>query len=218
MSNVKRQMSENVIAIVDYGVGNLRSVQRAFEHVEAEATVTAHRETIESASAVVLPGVGAFGKAMSNLDRAGLTDVIRQVIAQGRPFLGICLGLQLLFEESEEMGQHKGLGVFGGRVRRFEVGGRRHGYKVPQIGWNQIHIQRASPLLEGVADGSYAYFVHSYYVAPADPEIVLATTDYEIDYASIVGRDNVFGIQFHPEKSQAVGLKILRNFTESVGC
>jgi glutamine amidotransferase len=207
-----------MIAIIDYGVGNLRSVQRAFEHVEAEAVVTAQRETIESASAVVLPGVGAFGKAMSNLDRAGLTDVIRQVIAQGRPFLGICLGLQLLFEESEEMGQHKGLGVFGGRVRRFEVGGRRHGYKVPQIGWNQIHIQRASPLLEGVADGSYAYFVHSYYVAPADPEIVLATTDYEIDYASIVGRDNVFGIQFHPEKSQAVGLKILRNFTESVGC
>jgi glutamine amidotransferase len=205
-----------MIAIIDYGVGNLRSVQRAFEHVEAEAVVTAQRETIESASAVVLPGVGAFGKAMSNLDRAGLTDVIRQVIAQGRPFLGICLGLQLLFEESEEMGQHKGLGVFGGKVRRFEVGGRRHGYKVPQIGWNQIHIQRASSLLEGVADGSYAYFIHSYYVAPAEPEIVLATTDYEIDYASIVGRDNVFGIQFHPEKSQAVGLKILRNFTALV--
>jgi glutamine amidotransferase len=197
-----------MIAIVDYGVGNLRSVQRAFEHVGAEVVVTAHRETIESASAVVLPGVGAFGKAMSNLKRAGLTDVIRQVIAQGRPFLGICLGLQLLFEESEEMGQHTGLGVFGGQVKRFEVG-----LKVPQIGWNRIHIQRASPLLEGVAGGSYAYFVHSYYVAPTDPEIVLATTDYEMDYASIVGQDNVFGIQFHPEKSQAVGLRILRNFT-----
>jgi glutamine amidotransferase len=200
-----------MIAIVDYGVGNLRSVQRAFEHVGAEVVVTAHREVIESASAVVLPGVGAFGKAMSNLDRAGLTDVIRQVIAQGRPFLGICLGLQLLFEDSDEMGRHKGLGVFGGQVKRFEIG-----LKVPQIGWNQIHIQKASPLLEGVADGSYAYFVHSYYVAPADPEIVLATTDYEIDYASIVGQDNVFGIQFHPEKSQAVGLRILRNFTELV--
>jgi glutamine amidotransferase len=200
-----------MIAIVDYGVGNLRSVQRAFEHVGAEVIVSAHRGTIESASAVVLPGVGAFGQAMSNLERAGLTDVIRQVIAQRHPFLGICLGLQLLFEDSDEMGRHKGLGVFGGQVKRLEIG-----LKVPQIGWNQIHIQKASPLLEGVADGSYAYFVHSYYVAPADPEIVLATTDYEIDYASIVGQDNVFGIQFHPEKSQAVGLRILRNFTELV--
>jgi len=200
-----------MIAIIDYGMGNLRSVQRAFEHVGAEAVVTARRETIESASAVVLPGVGAFGKAMSNLERAGLTDVIRQVIAQGCPFLGICLGLQLLFEESEEMGQHQGLSVFGGRVKRFEVG-----LKVPQIGWNQIHVQRASPLLEGVANGSYAYFVHSYYVAPADPGIVLATTDYEIDYASIIGQGSAFGIQFHPEKSQAVGLRILRNFTELV--
>jgi glutamine amidotransferase len=211
MSNVKRQTSEKMIAIIDYGMGNLRSVQRAFEYVGAEVVVTGHREIIESASAVVLPGVGAFGQAMSNLEQAGLTDVIRQVIARGCPFLGICLGLQLLFEESDEMGQYRGLGVFGGRVRRFEVG-----LKVPQIGWNQIHIQRASSLLEGVADGSYAYFVHSYYVAPADPEIVLATTDYEIDYASIIGQDNAFGIQFHPEKSQAVGLRILRNFTALV--
>lgn len=200
-----------MIAIIDYGVGNLRSVQRAFEYVGAEVTVTTHRGTIASASAVVLPGVGAFGKAMSNLERAGLTDVIRQVIDRGRLFLGICLGLQLLFEESEEMGQHRGLGVFGGKVKRFEVD-----LKVPQIGWNQIHIQRPGPLLEGVADGSYAYFVHSYYVAPTDPEIVLATTDYEIDYASIVGQSNVFGIQFHPEKSQAVGLRILRNFASLV--
>lgn len=211
MSNVKRETSEKMIAIIDYGMGNLRSVQRAFEYVGAEAIVTTDRATIESASAVVLPGVGAFGKAMSNLEQAGLTDVIRQVIAEERPFLGICLGLQLLFEESDEMGQHRGLGVFGGQVKRFEVG-----LKVPQIGWNQIHAQRASPLLESVADGSYAYFVHSYYVAPADPEIVLATTDYEIDYASIVGQGNVFGIQFHPEKSQAVGLRILRNFTALV--
>ncbi len=200
-----------MIAIVDYGVGNLRSVQRAFEYLGAEVTVTAHRETIESASAVVLPGVGAFGQAMANLERTGLADVIRQVIAQGRPFLGICLGLQLLFEQSDEMGEHRGLGVFGGKVKRFDVD-----LKVPQIGWNQIHIQRASPLLEGVANGSYAYFVHSHYVAPADPEIVLATTDYGIDYASVIGQGNVFGIQFHPEKSQAVGLRILRNFTALV--
>jgi glutamine amidotransferase len=202
---------KKMIAIVDYGMGNLRSVQRAFEHVGAEVVVTAHRETIEAASAVVLPGVGAFGQAMANLKRAGLVDVIRRVIAQGRPFLGICLGLQLLFEESEELGHHRGLGVFSGQVKRFEVG-----LKVPQIGWNQIHIQRASPLLEGVADGSYAYFVHSYYVAPDKSEIVLATTDYGIDYASIVGQGSVFGIQFHPEKSQEVGLRILRNFTALV--
>ncbi len=197
-----------MIAIIDYGMGNLRSVQRAFEHVGAEAVVTAHPETIESASAVVLPGVGAFGQAMSNLEQAGLADVIRQAIARGRPLLGICLGVQLLFEESEEMGQHRGLCVFGGKVKRLEVD-----LKVPQIGWNQIHIQRASPLLEGVTDGSYAYFVHSYYVAPDDLAIVLATTDYGVDYASIIGQSNVFGIQFHPEKSQAVGLRILHNFT-----
>jgi len=200
-----------MIAIVDYGMGNLRSVQRAFEYVGAEAIVTDHRATIESASAVVLPGVGAFGKAMSNLKRAGLADLIRQVIARGRPFLGICLGLQLLFKESEEMGQHRGLSVFDGMVKRFNVS-----LKVPQIGWNQIHVQQASPLLEGVADGSYAYFVHSYYVVPADPEIVLATTDYGINYPSVIGQDNVFGIQFHPEKSQTVGLRILRNFTALV--
>ncbi len=200
-----------MIAIVDYGMGNLRSVQRAFEYVGAEAIVTDHRATIESASAVVLPGVGAFGKAMSNLKRAGLADVIRQVIARGRPFLGICLGLQLLFKESEEMGQHRGLSVFDGMVKRFNVS-----LKVPQIGWNQIHVQQASPLLEGVADGSYAYFVHSYYVVPADPEIVLATTDYGINYPSVIGQDNVFGLQFHPEKSQTVGLRILRNFTALV--
>lgn len=200
-----------MIAIVDYGMGNLRSVQRAFEYVGAEAIVTDHRATIESASAVVLPGVGAFGKAMSNLKRAGLADVIRQVIARGRPFLGICLGLQLLFKESEEMGQHRGLSVFDGMVKRFNVS-----LKVPQIGWNQIHVQQASPLLEGVADGSYAYFAHSYYVVPAVPEIVLATTDYGINYPSVIGQDNVFGLQFHPEKSQTVGLRILRNFTALV--
>lgn len=200
-----------MIAIVDYGMGNLRSVQRAFEYVGAEAIVTDHRATIESASAVVLPGVGAFGKAMSNLKRAGLADVIRQVIARGRPFLGICLGLQLLFKESAEIGQHRGLSVFDGMVKRFNVS-----LKVPQIGWNQIHVQQASPLLEGVADGSYAYFVHSYYVVPADPEIVLATTDYGINYPSVIGQDNVFGLQFHPEKSQTVGLRILRNFTALV--
>ncbi|MFQ6059212.1 MAG: imidazole glycerol phosphate synthase subunit HisH [Anaerolineae bacterium] len=202
-----------MIAIVDYGMGNLRSVQKALEHVGAEAVVTSDVAVIARAPAIVLPGVGAFGDAMINLRRLGLIEAIREAIAARVPFLGICLGLQVLFEESQEMGRHEGLGVFGGQVVRFpeQVG------KVPHIGWNQIHIRRQSPLLAGVEDGDFAYFVHSYYVVPADPEIVLATTDYGLDFASVVERDNVFGIQFHPEKSQDVGLRMLRNFVEMVG-
>jgi len=219
------------IAIVDYGMGNLRSVQKAFQHVGVAPVVTDDPEAIVMAPAVVLPGVGAFGDAMANLHRAGLVEPIRRAIEDGRPLLGICLGQQLLFEESEEMGQHRGLGVFRGRVLRFpdgvtEVGElgaaspkgypisgyRRAVLKVPHIGWNQIHLRRASPLLTGVRDGDFVYFVHSYYVVPSDPEEVLATTDYGVDFASVVGRGNVFGIQFHPEKSQDVGLCILRNF------
>jgi len=197
-----------MIAIIDYGMGNLRSVQKAFEKVGAEAVVTADRAEVESASALVLPGVGAFGDAMANLRRAGLVDCVNQAVKKGKPLLGICLGMQLLFEMSEEMGIHRGLGVFEGRVRKFRVK-----LKVPHMGWNQIHIRRSDPLLSGVADGSYVYFVHSYYVEPADPQIILATTDYGIDYASVIGRDAIYGIQFHPEKSQDIGLKILRNFT-----
>jgi len=196
-----------MIAIIDYGMGNLRSVQKAFERIGAEVVVTADRRAIESASALVLPGVGAFGDAMANLREAGLMESIRRAIEEGKPLLGICLGMQLLFEVSEEMGLHQGLGVFQGRVRRFEVN-----LKVPHMGWNQIHITQPDPLLVGVADGSYVYFVHSYYAEPADPEIIIATTDYGINYASIIGRDTVYGIQFHPEKSQDVGLKILHNF------
>lgn len=207
------QRDVDVIAIVDYGMGNLRSVQKALEHVGAEAVVTSDVAVIARAPAIVLPGVGAFGDAMINLRRLGLIEAIREAIAARVPFLGICLGLQVLFEESQEMGRHEGLDVFGGQVVRFpeQVG------KVPHIGWNQIHIRRQSPLLAGVEDGDFAYFVHSYYVVPADPEIVLATTDYGLDFASVVGRDNVFGIQFHPEKSQDVGLRMLRNFVEMVG-
>jgi glutamine amidotransferase len=198
-----------MIAIVDYGMGNLRSVQKALERVGAEAIVTDHLQTIARAPAVVLPGVGAFGDAMINLRDRGLDVIVRQAIEEGRPFLGICLGLQLLFQESEEMGLHQGLGVLEGRVLRFNVG-----LKVPHIGWNQIHIRKVCPLLAGIADHSFAYFVHSYYVQPIDAEVVLASTDYEIEYASIVGRDNIFGIQFHPEKSQDVGLRILSNFVD----
>lgn len=202
----------NVIAIMDYGIGNLRSVQKAFQKVGAEAVVTDERETIESARAVVLPGVGAFGDAMTNLRSQGLVETIERVVEQGTPLFGICLGLQLFFEESEEMGRHRGLGFFPGRVRRFDVG-----LKVPHIGWNQVHIHRQSPLLDNLADGSYVYFVHSYYVEPIEDDVILTTTDYGLDFASIVGRDNVFGIQFHPEKSQDVGLRILGNFVAMVG-
>lgn len=200
-----------MIAIMDYGMGNLRSVQKAFQKVGAEAVVTDEREIIESARAVVLPGVGAFGDAMTNLRSQGLVETIERVVERGTPLLGICLGLQLFFEESDEMGLHQGLGLFPGRVRRFDVG-----LKVPHIGWNQVHIRRQSPLLDGLADGSYAYFVHSYYVEPAEDGSVLATTDYGLDFASIVGRGNVFGIQFHPEKSQDVGMRILGNFVTMV--
>jgi glutamine amidotransferase len=201
-----------MIAIIDYGMGNLRSVQKAFEKIGAEAVVTSDEATIESASALVLPGVGAFGDAMANLREAGLVGSIYRAIEEGKPLLGICLGMQLLFEISEEMGIHRGMGIFKGRVVRFRVN-----LKVPHMGWNQIHIRRPDLLLRGVADGSYVYFVHSYYVQPADPKIVLATTDYEIDYASIIGRDAIYGIQFHPEKSQDVGLMILHNFAKMGG-
>ena len=198
-----------MIAIVDYGMGNLRSVQKAFERVGHAATVTDRAEAVGRAERVVLPGVGAFGDAMANLKRAGLVDPLVAAISEGRPFLGICLGLQLLFAESEEMGRHRGLGILPGRVRRFPEGER-----VPQIGWNQIHIQRQTPLLEGIPDGSFFYFVHSYYADPDDRADIVTTTDYGIDYTSIAGRGRAFGIQFHPEKSQDLGLRILKNFAE----
>jgi imidazole glycerol-phosphate synthase subunit HisH len=196
-----------LIAIVDYGMGNLRSVQKAFEKIGATARVVPFPRDIENARGIVLPGVGAFGQAMENLRAIGWIDPLRDACARGVPFIGICLGMQLLFESSEEMGQHEGLGILRGEVKRFSGE-----LKVPQMGWNQIHIQRSSPLLRDVAEGSYAFFVHSYYCAPRDSDIILATTEYGIEFASMVGRGNVFGAQFHPEKSQSVGLKMLENF------
>jgi len=209
------------IAIIDYGMGNLRNVQKAFEHMGIEACISSVPTDLDRADGWVLPGVGAFGDAMDNLHAAGLVEPIRRGVAQGKPLLGICLGLQLLFEESNEMGQHRGLGVLSGRVIRFEDGIEHAGQtlKVPHVGWNQFHITEegaSSALLEGVSNGSYAYFVHSYYVVPADPSAVLASTDYGIDFASVVGRGNVFGAQPHPEKSQEVGLKLLQNFARIV--
>lgn len=200
-----------MIAIVNYGMGNLRSVQKAFEHIGAEAAIVHRPEEIDNADRIVLPGVGAFGDAMDNLKTAGSIEPIAKAIAEGRPFLGICLGLQLMFAESEEMGQHKGLGILPGKVRRFP-----NGQRVPQIGWNEVRIQRETALLDGVPDGSHFYFVHSFYVASERDDDVIGTTDYGIDYASIAGRGRAFGVQFHPEKSQDAGLKILKNFAEKV--
>jgi len=200
-----------MIAIVNYGMGNLRSVQKGFEHVGAKAAIVNRPEDVENAERIVLPGVGAFGDAMHNLKAADLIDPIVKAISDGRPFLGICLGLQLMFSESEEMGQHRGLDILPGTVRRFPQGER-----VPQIGWNEVRIQRETTLLDGVPDRSYFYFVHSFYVAPQRHDDGVGLTDYGIDYVSIAGNGRAFGVQFHPEKSQDVGLKILKNFAENV--
>jgi glutamine amidotransferase len=198
------------IVIIDYGMGNLRNVQKAFEHIGVMVRISSQAADLASADGVVLPGVGAFGDAMVNLDGGGWVQSIHQAVSQDKPLLGICLGLQLLFDESEEMGVHRGLGILSGRVVRFG-----EGLKVPHIGWNQFELTERgaqSPLLEGIADKSHAYFVHSYYAHPTDPACVLATTDYGLSFASVVGQGNVFGAQPHPEKSQEVGLRILENF------
>ena len=197
------------IAIVDYEMGNLRSVAKAFERLGAAAEVTRDPERIASAPGVVLPGVGAFGACMANLTSLGLVQPVKQAIGAGRPFLGICLGMQLLFDESEEFGPVAGLGILRGRVVRFPPS---HDLKVPHMGWNAVRIARRAPVLAGIDDGEYVYFVHSYYPVPADPAVVATTTGYGIEFASSVVRDNVFACQFHPEKSQRVGLRILENF------
>lgn len=198
-----------MIAIIDYGVGNLRSVQKAFEKVGARALVTSDIPTIEKADKVVLPGVGAIGAAMDKLTELNLIPVIKSAAASGKPFLGICVGLQLMFDTSEEGGQVKALGIFPGTVERFSS------LKVPHMGWNQLKIvQPQNPLIRGIADGSDVYFCHSYFVKPVDESIALTRTDYGISYVSAIARGNVYGVQFHPEKSQTVGLKILENFAK----
>lgn len=199
-----------MIAIIDYGAGNLRSVRNALTILGAEVVTATTPDQLARADKIVLPGVGAFGAGMNALRQAGFEEPLRQAVAAGVPLIGICLGMQYLFESSDEMGLHRGLGLLPGRVTRFPA----DGLKVPHIGWNQLHIRRENPLLAGVESGSYAYFVHSYYVEAGDPSDVLATTDYGIAFASAVAHGNVFGIQPHPEKSQSVGLRILRNFVE----
>lgn len=198
-----------MIALIDYGIGNLRSVQKALEHVGAPVQLTEDPAVILSADKVVLPGVGAFGDGMKGLRARGLVDVVRAVAQRGTPLLGICVGMQVLFETSEELGEHAGLGLLPGRVRAFAA----PGLKVPQTGWNQVMPTRPNPLFQALPPGAYAYFNHGYF-CDADPADVLATTDYGSPYASVVGRGRVYGIQFHPEKSQHVGLRLLKNFVE----
>lgn len=205
-----------MIAIIDYGMGNLRSVQKGFEKVGFDAVVTADPSVVLQADKVVLPGVGAFRDCMRNLETGGFVEPIMQVIRQGRPFLGICLGLQLLFTESEEFGLHQGLGIIPGRVFRFADGMTEQGEKlaVPHMGWNQIAFRKQAPLFAGIEEGAHVYFVHSYYVKPDDESVVATVTDYGGDFCSAIVKDNIMATQFHPEKSQAVGLQILKNFGE----
>jgi glutamine amidotransferase len=200
-----------MIVVVDYGMGNLRSVSKALEHLGGKVKVSSSPREIETADRLVLPGVGAFGDAIRELDRFKLIEPIKDYIASEKPFLGICLGLQLLFPASEESPGTKGLDVFQGRVQFF----RSNTVKVPHMGWNSVKIRKVHPLLEGVQDGTYFYFVHSYYAAADDASIVTASCAYgEDQFAAILGTRTVFATQFHPEKSQGAGLKILQNFIQ----
>ena len=195
-----------MIAIADYGIGNLGSVSKAFRHVGAEVALAGDPAALRQAEAIVLPGDGAFGAALAEIERRGLLPVLRETVAAGKPLLGICIGMQLLFEESEEHGRFRGLGLLPGRVRRF--GGD---LPVPHMGWNRLFARQRHPILAGVPEGAHVYFVHSYFCdAPAD--VVVASSDYGRDFPAIVGRRSVLGIQFHPEKSQEVGLRIVANF------
>jgi glutamine amidotransferase len=203
-------MNKRQITMIDYGGSNLRSAQKAFEFVGAEVCLTSVPEEVVRASKLVLPGVGAFGAGMEAIRNRGLEGAIHQAAEQGTPILGICLGMQFLFQESEEMGSHQGLGLIPGRVTRFS----ESGLKVPHMGWNQVEHSGTHPLLAGVASGSHAYFVHSYYCIPASPAHVIAYTHYGRDFASIVGDRHIYGIQFHPEKSQKAGLQIIRNYIQ----
>lgn len=197
-----------MIAIVDYGMGNLRSVEKGFLKVGVDAEVVSDTKAIDDSDAVVLPGVGAFRDCMRNLNNAGLTQAIIRNIEKGKPFLGICLGLQMLFSESEEFGMCKGLDVLRGKVVRFP----ESELKVPHMGWNNVKVLRRPPVFDGIPDNSFFYFVHSFYVAPDDKEVVATTTDYGLEFTSMVWKDNIFATQFHPEKSQELGLRILKGF------
>jgi glutamine amidotransferase len=198
------------IAIIDYGVGNLRSVEKAFAATGVTAVVSGDERVLREAEALVLPGVGAFGACASALRERGFDTLVLERVSEGVPLLGVCVGMQLLFEESEEFGRSEGLGLLRGRVRRFD-----NRLRVPHVGWNQVKAKRAHALLAEVEDEAFFYFVHSYYCEAADPEDAIGETDYGVAYASVVARGRICGVQFHPEKSQTAGLRLLRNFAES---
>jgi glutamine amidotransferase len=198
------------VAIIDYGVGNLRSVEKAFAAMGCEAVVSDDERVLRSAARLVLPGVGAFASCMKALAERGFDSLVHDRVAAGTPLLGICVGMQMLFAASEEFGTTQGLGLLPGSVRRFESD-----LVVPQVGWNRIYQRRPHPLFAGVEDGAFCYFVHSYYCEPETADLVAGKTEYGVEYASVVARDNVCGVQFHPEKSQDVGLRMLRNFVHA---
>jgi glutamine amidotransferase len=200
-----------VIAIADYGIGNLGSVTKGFRHAGAEVRLTGDPDELRRAKALVLPGDGAFAATMEEVEKRGLVPVLREAVQAGKPLLGICIGMQILFEESEEHGRHRGLGFLPGRVRRFDGD-----LPVPHMGWNALRPHRPHPILDGVAEGSYVYFVHSYY-CDAPEDVVVASSDYGREFPAIVGRGSVLGVQFHPEKSQEVGLRMVASFVRMVG-
>jgi glutamine amidotransferase len=197
------------VAIIDYGVGNLRSVEKAFAANGCTAVVSSDEKVLRQAERLVLPGVGAFGACINNLVARGFDELVRERVAAGTPLLGVCVGMQMLFQESEEFGASRGLGFLGGPVRRFSAD-----LVVPQVGWNQVRQQNSNPLFAGISDSAFFYFVHSYYCEPTEPEVIAGETDYGGRYASVVARGNLFGVQFHPEKSQRDGLRMLANFAQ----
>ena len=198
-----------MIAIIDYGAGNLQSVKKAFDFIGAESVITNDPKVILSADKILLPGVGSFGDAMDSMHKNGLVETVKECALSGNPFLGICLGLQLLFEESEESPGVKGLGIFKGKIKKFSSD---MGLKIPHIGWNSLEIKQKDTLFKDIPENSYVYFVHSYYLHAEDEEDIATVTNYGIDFHSAVGKNNIFATQFHPEKSGDVGLQILRNF------
>lgn len=200
-----------MIAMIDYDAGNIKSVEKALQKLGADVVITKDPQEILSADKVILPGVGSFGDAMNNLKKYGLDKVIHQVVEKGTPFLGICLGLQLLFERSDESPEATGLGILKGEILRIPDA---EGLKIPHMGWNSLHLQNNGRLFKGLKENDYVYFVHSYYLKAEDKEIVKATTNYSVNIHASVEKDNVFACQFHPEKSSDVGLKILKNFVE----
>ncbi len=200
-----------MIAMIDYDAGNIKSVEKALQRLGADVVITKDADVILRADKVILPGVGAFGDAMQNLKRYALDEVIHKVVEQGTPFLGICLGLQLLFERSDESPGVEGLGILKGEILRIPD---QEDLKIPHMGWNSLHLQNKGRLFHGISEQAYVYFVHSYYLKAEEEEIVKATTQYSVNIHASVEKDNVFACQFHPEKSSDVGLKILKNFVE----